>query len=285
MKVGQGQFSVVVREENSDLVTKIIDIDSQRAPHSYKAEIAALRLLAHHKNVIDALDITVAKAQIEPECKIEMPYYELTLENVLLKNSKASFPPGSGWRNAMPVERAKEITAGLANALAWVHQHGVIHRDVKPENVLFKTVDSEPVLCDFGIAWVPDYGEDPKVCDVSTGLYKAPELLLGMDYNEAIDIWALGCVFAKLLAPTSQALFAPYQGDIALLGSQLCVLGKPDLSKCPSLDPARVEHLSPTQDLSSQLNSLRGCHEEVKRMLSWEPTLRPTSEEVKSLLQ
>ena len=90
-----------------------------------------------------------------------------------------------------------ELAAGLVDALAAVHAAGVVHRDLKPTNVL--VTDDGPVLIDFGIAQAAD-DDWPQV--TSTGLvvgtpgYLAPELLDGADPSPATDLWGLAAVVA-----------------------------------------------------------------------------------------
>jgi hypothetical protein len=78
------------------------------------------------------------------------------------------------------------VAAPVADALASAHRHGVVHGDVKPENVLF-TSDGEPLLCDFGVArW---RGE---AAGGGTDGYLAPEVLAGGPPDERSDVYALG---------------------------------------------------------------------------------------------
>ena len=101
------------------------------------------------------------------------------------------------------LETALILSDQLVERLMLLHSFGLLHRDVKPENVL---VDRETGACkiaDFGCAKV--FRNDPRALRQSTGAvvtlwYRAPELLLGCsDYSPAIDVWALGCVFAEML--------------------------------------------------------------------------------------
>lgn len=250
--LGRGRFSTVVQE--GEEAVKIIDIDDQCTPHNYRAELAALKALGEHPNITEMLRTETTRG-FEPQCRIYMHLYPLTLDHVLFDASKATYPPGSGWRNCLNPDRIGSIARHLAEALAFVHSQNIIHRDIKPENILFKTTQSEPMLADFGIAWVPGFGEDPKVCDVGTAEYRAPELLQGKVYTNAIDVWAYGCVVAKLCSTNSEALFTPYRSDIALWDQQ-------------------------QRNLKESVSSLRVFSENVARILCLDPALRPTASTV-----
>jgi len=87
--------------------------------------------------------------------------------------------------------RAKKFARQMLQALKFVHAKGVVHGDVKGENLLLDAA-GDLRLCDFGIShmdtcWVPD-------CDIVTVNYRAPELLRGEMYDESIDVWAAACV-------------------------------------------------------------------------------------------
>lgn len=234
---------VVLDPNESSVAIKKLDKDLLRPPHSYHAELKALKSLRGSENIVQIFGLD-SRAPSD-EVWIRMPYYRFTLESVIMHHAKAKYPPGSGWRNTMSPTAVKRIVAGIARALAAVHERGIIHRDIKPENIMFSSAEDEPVLIDFGVAWVPDEGENPKVCDVSTAEYSAPELLYGLqNYTNKIDIWALGCIWARLLSDNCQPLFSPYTSDISLVGAQFNLLGSPVLSECPSLENTLVESLA-----------------------------------------
>ncbi|MFB7517367.1 serine/threonine-protein kinase [Streptomyces sp. NPDC056144] len=113
---------------------------------------------------------------------------------------------------ALPAERVAVVAAHAAAGLAAAHRQGVVHRDIKPGNLL---VDAQGTvkLADFGIARFVD---DPSGAltttgqIVGTGLYLAPERALGQPASSASDVYSLGCVLYQLL--TGQT---PFRADTA----------------------------------------------------------------------
>ena len=100
-----------------------------------------------------------------------------------------------------PVEpqQAKRIGKALADALSHIHSRGIVHRDVKPSNVLLAD-DGTPYLADFGFAHAAD---GPALtatdCVVGTAGYLAPEQAEGLPVTPAVDVYALGLVLLEAL--------------------------------------------------------------------------------------
>ncbi|GAB1515978.1 serine/threonine-protein kinase [Actinophytocola sp. KF-1] len=95
----------------------------------------------------------------------------------------------------LPPDRVAEIGASIAAVLSYVHGEGIVHRDVKPSNVLFDD-EGECFLADFGIAG-PSGDVDPKV--LGTAAYLAPEQVAGSEIGPAVDVYALGLVLLESL--------------------------------------------------------------------------------------
>ena len=107
---------------------------------------------------------------------------------------------------AIPLYIIRSFLWQILNATAYLHSHWIMHRDLKPTNLLIQDNETQRGLIkitDFGLA--RSFQEPPVPFNelervVVTLWYRAPELLLGCrSYGPAIDLWAIGCIFAKML--------------------------------------------------------------------------------------
>ncbi len=108
-----------------------------------------------------------------------------------------------GELGRLPPARAIQVVSELLRALSHAHALGILHRDVKPENVMFAPGDrgERVVLIDFGLARVL---EDPSLTGVGTCVgspsYVAPERLLQRPYDERADVYSAGVILYEILA-------------------------------------------------------------------------------------
>ncbi|MDZ7674708.1 MAG: protein kinase [Acidimicrobiales bacterium] len=117
-------------------------------------------------------------------------------------------------RSFLPPDEAVEIASGIAQALDVAHKSGLVHRDVKPANVLLSG-DGRLKVADFGIAKAARADEDPELPDlttigamVGTAKYLAPEQVSGGDVDARTDVYALGAVLYEMLCGRP-----PFRGD------------------------------------------------------------------------
>jgi len=101
----------------------------------------------------------------------------------------------------LPVRRALEIALAVADGLAFAHEHGVVHRDVKPQNVLLSR-DGEIKVTDFGIARSLDAESGLTLTGtvLGTSSYLSPEQASGLHVTPTADVYSLGVVLYELLA-------------------------------------------------------------------------------------
>ena len=102
----------------------------------------------------------------------------------------------------LSLERTAELIRAIATALAYAHKRGIIHRDIKPQNVLFR-YDGTPVLSDFGIAKLVD-SDDTQLTvpgfTVGSPVYMSPEQIMGKKLDSRADLYSLGIVLYEMLA-------------------------------------------------------------------------------------
>jgi p38 MAP kinase len=105
--------------------------------------------------------------------------------------------------------------------MKYIHSAGVIHRDIKPGNILINE-KCDLKICDFGLARV----QAPHMTgNVSTSYYQAPEIMLAWkNYDERVDIWSAGCIFAEMLQGKSLFSEQEYAGQFRVITE---VLGTP----------------------------------------------------------
>ncbi|KAL3634459.1 Phosphoenolpyruvate carboxylase kinase 4 [Castilleja foliolosa] len=103
---------------------------------------------------------------------------------------------------------ARRVMVPLMEAIAHIHDRGVAHRDIKPDNILFNSCN-ELKLADFGSAEFFGNGELMSGI-VGTPYYVAPEVVAGMEYNEKVDVWSAGVILYIMLSG-----IPPFYGESA----------------------------------------------------------------------
>lgn len=120
-------------------------------------------------------------------------YFYLILEYVECKDLNYYF------RKESPTEKdAKYIVDQIAHAIKFCHDKAIIHRDIKLANVLVDS-DGNVKLSDFGLSIVKQYSDSTFKVVAGTPRFKAPEIVLRQEYNEAIDIWSFGVLIYALI--------------------------------------------------------------------------------------
>ena len=117
-------------------------------------------------------------------------FVDKNLLEVLREFYPSGFDPGT----------LKSTVFQILCGIDYCHRQNVIHRDVKPENILVNLSDMSVKICDFGFARFTGFQDRPDLTAyVATRWYRAPELLLrNASYGPAVDVFAIGCVMAEL---------------------------------------------------------------------------------------
>lgn len=114
-------------------------------------------------------------------------------------------------RGPLPTEEAASIAAQVAEALGFAHAAGILHRDVKPDNIVVDS-NGRAILTDFGIAWsAADTRLTQAGNTVGSPQYMSPEQIAGKKVDQRADLYSLGVVFFQMITGE-----APFKGDSAV---------------------------------------------------------------------
>ncbi|MGL5445092.1 MAG: Stk1 family PASTA domain-containing Ser/Thr kinase, partial [[Mycobacterium] stephanolepidis] len=186
---------------NRDVAIKVLRADLARDPSFYlrfrrEAQNAAA---LNHPAIVAVYDTGEAETPTGPLPYIVMEYVDgITLRDIVKDDGP------------MPIRRAIEVIADSCQALNFSHQHGIIHRDVKPANIMISKTGAVKVM-DFGIARaVSDAGVSvtQTAAVIGTAQYLSPEQARGETVDARSDVYSLGCVLYELLTGEP-----PFVGD------------------------------------------------------------------------
>jgi serine/threonine-protein kinase PknK len=190
-RIGQGGFSVVYRATEEHLARtvalKVLALDAmdERALQQFQRECQMLGRLTGHPSIVMVFGTGTTESG--------RPYIAMEhFERGSLRDRLAREGP-------LPVGDVLHAGVKIASALAAAHGAGIVHRDVKPQNILVSRF-GEPALADFGIARLVDLVEVSARSDALTPYHAAPETLEGRPPTAASDVYSLGSTLYQLLA-------------------------------------------------------------------------------------
>eukprot|EP00186_Timspurckia_oligopyrenoides_P003070 CAMPEP_0182441804 /NCGR_PEP_ID=MMETSP1172-20130603/804_1 /TAXON_ID=708627 /ORGANISM="Timspurckia oligopyrenoides, Strain CCMP3278" /LENGTH=359 /DNA_ID=CAMNT_0024636353 /DNA_START=46 /DNA_END=1125 /DNA_ORIENTATION=- len=193
-------------------------------------EIAILKALKNHQNIIQLLDVLD-----EPEKKKKL-YIVMELANGCTVQELIERAPNS----KVPLNQAKMLFRQLLIGLQYIHGHNIVHRDIKPANLML-TTEAKLKISDFGVAeFLNKYDAQVNVSRTSgSPAFQAPEIALGeKEYDGTkVDIWAAGVTLFYMLTGT-----VPFHGDtlFELFGS----IGKAEFTIPEYVDPLARDLIS-----------------------------------------
>ncbi|OAG32887.1 hypothetical protein NEIG_01766 [Nematocida sp. ERTm5] len=219
-KIGEGTYGVVYKAKEKT-TGKIIALkkvrltdDREGVPATTIREISLLKDIKH-PNIIALYQVVYT----ENKLYLVFEYAETDLKKYLDTLRRE--------RKPLTNQQIKAFSYQLTSAVAYCHSVGVLHRDLKPQNILI-TKNNQLKLADFGMGRSVGIPLHTLTNEVVTLWYRAPELLLGAKhYSTAVDVWSLGCIISEfmLLKP----LF-PGDSEIDQIYKIFQVLGTPNES-------------------------------------------------------
>ncbi|KAF8817560.1 Pkinase-domain-containing protein [Phlegmacium glaucopus] len=223
-ELGSGAYGVVISAADEisgetvaiKLVTRVFE-KIQFAKRALR-EITLLRHFSNHGNITGLIDVDAISPDFT-EIYIFMEPMEADLHQIIRSGQ------------TLTNEHVQYFTYQILRGMKFIHSAGVIHRDLKPGNLLVNA-DCELKICDFGLSRgfeaTPDENASHLTEYVATRWYRAPEIMLAYrKYNTAIDVWSIGCILAELLIGAPLFKGKDY---VDQLNKIFAILGTPDVN-------------------------------------------------------
>lgn len=261
--VGSGGMGSVYRARDPalrrDVAVKVLSPAMSTVPEArerFEREAAATATVAHPG--------VVAIHQVGRLPRSGTSFF--VMEFIAGRSLQDAFPPGT----QLPLDRARRIIGDLAAALAAAHARGLVHRDVKPANVLIEDGSDRVVIVDFGISTLSGDAAsptpDPRLTVEGTSLgtpaYMSPEQAAGERVTAASDVYNLGLLAFELLVGRH-----PFDGERTPMAMRAAQINR----AAPQVAGART-------DMDEALGAL------VDRCLAKSPAARPTAAAVAAAL-
>ncbi|GLC55296.1 hypothetical protein PLESTB_000969300 [Pleodorina starrii] len=191
-QLGSGSYGVVHKAMNREThellaIKKVAHSAEHGLSDSTIREISTLRELCHD-NIVRLKDIIATVNGHHVHLVLE--FLDCDLRQYLDTNPQAS-----------EIGRIKSIVLQILRGIRYAHMNSIMHRDLKPQNVLVGVAKGQVKITDFGLArcFLPN-ADRAYTERVVTLYYRAPELLLGAPcYSAAVDLWSVGCIMAEMI--------------------------------------------------------------------------------------
>ena len=256
------------RQTGELVALKEIHLDSEEGtPSTAIREISLMKELKH-ENIVSLHDV------IHTENKLMLVFEYMDKDLKKYMDSR-------GDRGQLDYITIKSFMHQLLQGIAFCHENRVLHRDLKPQNLLINN-KGQLKLADFGLARAFGIPVNTFSNEVVTLWYRAPDVLLGSrTYNTSIDIWSAGCIMAEMY--TGRPLF-PGTTNEDQLQKIFRLMGTPSerswpgISQFPEYKPNF--HIYATQDLRMILPQIDQLGLDLlSRMLQLRPEMRVSAKE------
>jgi len=275
-KLGEGTYGIVYKAKNKEtgdiVALKRIRLESEDegVPCTAIREISLLKEL-NHPNIVRLYDVIHS----EKKLTLVFEYLDQDLKKYL-----------DECRGEIPLALTKSFLFQLLKGVAFCHEHKVLHRDLKPQNLLINR-KGELKLADFGLARAFGIPVRSYSHEVVTLWYRPPDVLLGSrKYSTPIDIWSAGCIFAEMV--TGRPLF-PGKDTNDQLYRIIKLMGTPTEENWPTItELPDFKNLAnfpvfPTKPLPEIVPGLDSVgYDLLGLMIRYNPALRVTAEKAMS---
>jgi len=173
------------------ILPKILLTHQKAELFQQEAEAAAI---LSHPNIIQIYDV----GEVDEFIYFTMQLIQGQPLTHLLQSIKKQVLPSKRF---MPVKVIIQIFTQILDALDYAHQQGIIHRDIKPDNIMIEEHTQRPIIADFGVAKVLREAEEDHSIARGSPLYMPPEQMINDSTDERSDLYAAGIMLFEMLVP------------------------------------------------------------------------------------
>ncbi|CAM8979343.1 unnamed protein product [Rhodiola kirilowii] len=273
-KVGEGTYGKVYRAREK-ATGKIVALkktklqeDGEGVPPTTLREVSLLRMLSRDPHIVRLLDVKEGKKEDKTILYLVFEYMDTDLKKYI-RTFRGNPQP-------IPSQNVKSLMYQLCKGVSFCHAHGVLHRDLKPHNLLMDCKTMMLKIADLGLARAFTLPIKKYTHEILTLWYRAPEVLLGAThYSTAVDMWSVACIFAELV--TKQPLF-PGDSELQQLLHIFRLLGTPNEAMWPGVTQKINWHEYPQWSAKPISSTVPGLDDQgldlLSKMLRYEPTER-----------
>ena len=275
--VGYGAFGVVWSVTDPRTGRRVA---LKKMPNVFQTVVSAKRVFREvkmlctlkHENILHTVDV------LQPP--ISELFHEVYILTELMQSDLHKIISSP---QMLTQDHVKLFLYQILRGVKYLHSAGIIHRDIKPGNLL---VNSNCLLkiCDFGLARVVEMNKNRDMTqEVVTQYYRAPELLLGAKhYDFAVDMWSVGCIYGELLYRKILFLAA---NPLKQVDKIVDILGTPCLDEVKSAADSARRYVTQNRinkpknvQLLSQIAKDEEARKLLMQLLCWDPEKRLSAE-------
>ncbi|GAV72039.1 Pkinase domain-containing protein [Cephalotus follicularis] len=283
-KVGEGTYGKVYKAKDKlsgqlvALKKTRLEMDEEGVPPTALREVSLLQMLSQSLYVVRLLSVehveapsssktTTSTTTPKSNLYLVFEYLDTDLKKFIDSHRKGPNP------RPLPPPLIQSFLYQLCKGVAHCHSHGVLHRDLKPQNLLVDKDKGILKIADLGLGRAFTVPLKSYTHEIVTLWYRAPEVLLGSThYSTGVDIWSVGCIFAEMAS--RQALF-PGDSEFQQLLHIFRLLGTPSEKQWPGVTSLRDWHVYPKwepQSLGRAIPSLSSDGLDLlSKMIKYDP--------------
>ncbi|CAL9091063.1 unnamed protein product [Musa acuminata var. zebrina] len=275
-KVGEGTYGKVYKAQDKAtgqlvaLKKTRLEMDEEGIPPTALREISLLQLLSRSIYIVRLLNVEQVEKNGKPLLYLVFEYLDTDLKKFIDSHRRGTNP------RSIPNPVIQSFLYQLCKGVAHCHSHGVLHRDLKPQNLLVDKEKGILKIADLGLGRAFTIPLKSYTHEIVTLWYRAPEVLLGTThYSTGVDIWSVGCIFAEMVR--RQSLF-PGDSELQQLLHIFRLLGTPTEEQWPGVGSLRDWHAYPQWKPQNLARAVPALEPEgvdlLSKMLQYDPANR-----------